>query len=206
MSPTSAGFHLLPTAAGMTVAPTIAGKLVSKLGRYKFSLISGTAFAALGLGLLGLLRTDTPSWVLDLDLFVLGCGFGQIIGMAMFAVQTSVPARHLGAATTGVRFTQTLGGAFGSAVLGTILTRRFAANLPDAAHGGQPSATQVHSLPAAARHVAINAFVGATDTVFLTAAAIMLVALALAFFLEETPLGDNEDVLAVEAGAVPVEE
>jgi len=67
-------------------------------------------------------------------------------------VQLAAPPRQLGVATTAVRFVQTLGGAFGAAVFGTILAR----------------ASAGHSI------------VHGVDTVFRWAAGVMVLALVLA--------------------------
>ncbi|MFI5838657.1 hypothetical protein ACIA8K_02915 [Catenuloplanes sp. NPDC051500] len=80
-------------------------------------------------------------------------------------------------ATTAIRFAQTMGGALGAAFSGTVLLHRFAAGSPTT----DPAA--IRALPPADRLVALHAFVGAIDTVFLTAGAVMAVAVALAFLL-----------------------
>jgi hypothetical protein len=84
--------------------------------------------------------------------------------------QAAVPVAQLGVTTTAVRFGQTLGGAFGAAVFGTVLARVYAAKAPAGA--------RLNVEP-----VAIGAFVSAVDVVFVLAAAVLALTFVLALSL-----------------------
>jgi EmrB/QacA subfamily drug resistance transporter len=172
-----AGLYLIPMALGMTVAGTVSGRLIARAWSARTFLISGTAIVAAAIGLLGLLRADTPWWVLGAELFLLGAGLGQLIGLLVVLAQKAVPPGQLGVATTAVRFAQTLGGAFGAALFGTVLTRALTARLP----AGPVDATRIRTLGPDA----VPAFVAAIDVVFRSASAVMVVAFVLALFLRE---------------------
>ena len=76
----------------------------------------------------------------------------------------AVPVQQLGVATTAVRFGQTLGGAFGAALFGTVLNRVYTAT---------------------------NSLVTAIDVVFLSAAGVAVLVLLLALRLRIEPYGDG---------------
>ncbi|GAA0390645.1 EmrB/QacA family drug resistance transporter [Acrocarpospora corrugata] len=155
------GLYLIPMAAGMALSGLVSGRAIGRGAPPRTFLLAGLAMSALAMLLLGLLRLDTPLWILDLDLALLGAGFGQSLGILIMLVQNSVPVDRLGVAITSIRFVQTLGISLGSAVFGLILDRVSSASLPS----GAPAAV-----------------VAGVDAVFLTAAAIMLAALATAAY------------------------
>ncbi len=172
LSPTSAGLHMLWMTCGFMFASVGAGTAVSKLGRYKIFPILGSSAATVALGLLGLLRADTSSWLFSGYIFLLGIGLGFLMQLLVLVVQNVVPASEIGTATTAATFIRTLGQAFGPAIFAAILTNRLAARLPGRAGGGsgEPSAATIRSLPPEVQHTVTEAFVNATNVVFLTAA------------------------------------
>jgi EmrB/QacA subfamily drug resistance transporter len=176
---TDAGLYLIPMAVGMTAAGTVSKRLIARSWPLRTFLISGTAIVAAAIGLLGLLRVDTPWWVLGGELFLLGAGLGQLIGLLIVLAQNAVPPWQLGVATTAVRFAQTLGGAFGAAVFGTVLTRALAARFP----AGSVDMARIRTLGPDG----VPAFVSAIDTVFRSASTVMVVAFVLTLLLREPP-------------------
>ncbi len=113
--------------AGTFPAFLAAGLALSGLAFNRFrwpvrtSMLVGTLFAAAALGALALTRDDTSFWLIRAELVVLGMGFGQLLGKLIIAVQQAAPRHQLGAATTGIRFFQSLGGAIGAAAFGSLL-------------------------------------------------------------------------------------
>ena len=104
----------------------------------------------------------------------------------------------LGVATSGATLFRSIGGAFGTAVLGAVFTAKLTSELPVGGGGGaalDPSAIQ--RLPAVQREPVIHAFTDAVDLVFLVAAAIALVAFALAWLIPERPLRATVDTTQV---------
>jgi EmrB/QacA subfamily drug resistance transporter len=176
---TAAGLYLIPMAAGMSASGLLSGRLLDRGWSARTFLVGGTVCATAGIGLLGFLGTDTSRWMLGTDLFLLGAGLGQLLGLLIVVVQRAAPAGQLGVATTAVRFAQTLGSAFGAALFGMVLSRAFAAHAPAGGVAALPS------LPPEARRVALRAFVDAVDTVFLSAAGVMVVAVVLATLIRD---------------------
>jgi EmrB/QacA subfamily drug resistance transporter len=207
-TPTAAGLRLLPLMVGVLGASITSGRMISRMGRYKIFPILGTGVATVGMGLLGLLRSDTGSVLLSLYMFVLGVGLGLVMQVLVLAVQNAVNPRDMGTATTATTFFRSMGGSFGTAVFGAILTNRLSANLPHTLAGqagGPPNPAKLQALPPAVRQLVIDAFVRATNVVFLTAAAVILVAFALSFLLKEIRLrgADEQHAGAREARLEP---
>ncbi len=195
-----AGLYLLPMAVGMTVSGIVSGRVVQKPGRFRKVMVSGMTMVTVSMALLSLLRADTSAWLLNGSLLLLGAGLGQVLGLALVAVQLTAPEEQMGVAITSVRFSQMLGGAIGTAILGTVLARSYASHLPDSlkdAQGGEPSAARIQELPADVQPQVVDALVGATNTVFLVGAGIAALTLAITYFFlpeptpsERTPAAD----------------
>ncbi|MER7706067.1 MFS transporter [Kitasatospora sp. NPDC097605] len=174
---TSASLYLIPMAAGMTVIGLVVNRLTARGWSVRTVLATGSGCAAAALLLLGLSGPETSLWLVRAELVLLGVGLGQLIGHLITVVQDAAPAHQLGVATTGVRFFQTLGGALGAALFGTVLARVFERHEP-----GMPLGA-VGGLTGAAREHAVAGFVDAADAVFLSAAGVMVLALLLALRL-----------------------
>ncbi|MFI1095899.1 MFS transporter [Streptomyces sp. NPDC020917] len=188
VKPTLAGVHLLPMAFGMIISAVVAGRLIRRPGRFRLVMVIGTVMVMAAFALLSRLHPDTSVWVANLDLLLLGAGLGMVLGMALLAVQVSVPREQLGVAITSVRFSQTLGGAVGSAVFGTILAREFASRVPDdlkGGSGGRSGIALLQTLTGQARQTVVDALVGATDRVFVSGAGIAALAVLITLFFRE---------------------
>ncbi|WP_406297984.1 MFS transporter [Embleya sp. NBC_00888] len=165
---TAAGAYLAFMALGMVIAGIVGTRLPWST---RSGLVAGTALAGVAFAGLALLDTDTSLWVLRGDLFILGLGFGQLVGRAIVAVQQAAPREHLGVTTTGIRFFQSLAGTLSVALFGSVLARVFTAK----SDVGEVSAI-AHLAPA--EHAdAVRAFVTGVDVVFAGAAGLMVLAL-----------------------------
>ena len=135
-SPVGAGLRLFPwTVMIMTVAP-IAGRLSDRYGS-RWLMTAGTLIAATGMGLL--LRTEPGSSYVGVILpafMVLGGGMAMTMAPMTAAVMASVEPRHAGVASAATNTSRELGGVFGIALLGAVVTgafkRGFLARLLDA--------------------------------------------------------------------------
>lgn len=108
--------------AFLALGLVLSGLMFNRRGwTLRTSLLVGTVLAGVALGALALTRDDTSFWLIRAELVVLGTGFGQLLGKLVTAVQRAAPRHQLGAATTGVRFFQSLGGAIGAAGFGSLL-------------------------------------------------------------------------------------
>jgi EmrB/QacA subfamily drug resistance transporter len=167
-----AGLYLLPLAVGMSAVGIATGRLAERGWSERTFVISGAAVSCVAFLLLATTGTETSLWLLRAELLLMGVGFGQLIGQLIVLVQEAAPPHQLGVATTAIRFFQTLGQALGAALFGTTVIRLYDGP------GGTPDA--VPHLTGTARTAGIEAYVSATDTVFLCAAAVMALCVLMA--------------------------
>ncbi len=207
-SPTESGLQLIPVMAGVLIGSIGSGQIITKTGRYKVFPVAGTAIAAAGMFLLSRLDAGTSVLYAAVAMFVMGLGLGLVMQVLVLAVQNAVDYSELGVATSGATLFRSMGGSLGTAVLGAIFTNRLTNELSGSPAAGvgsgsiDPSALQ--RLPAAIRDGYTNAFTDSLSTVFLVAAAIVLVAFLLSWFIEERPLRQTVDTAGVgEAFAAP---
>ena len=136
VSPTISGVYLLPMVLGLLITSIGSGQLIARTGRYKVFPIIGTALMAIALGLLATLDQTTPTPLMYLYFFLLGASLGLIIQVLVIAVQNTASYADLGAATSGVTFFRTIGGAFGVSVFGAIFTNQLSASSRRRCTGG----------------------------------------------------------------------
>jgi hypothetical protein len=96
-------------AAGLALGAAGGSLILARARSVRPSILLSTTLAAAALGGLAAGGTGTPIAVLLALLMLLGLGVGFGIGNEMILVQQTVQRRDLGTATTGVRFTETLG-------------------------------------------------------------------------------------------------
>jgi EmrB/QacA subfamily drug resistance transporter len=199
-SPTGSGLQILPLMGGLLITSIGSGQIISRTGRYKVFPVIGTAVMTIGLLLFSGWNAHTSKLEASADMFVLGLGLGSVMQVLVLAVQNAVDYADLGVATSGATLFRSIGGAVGTAVLGSIFSNRLASELASAL---PPSATKglgnvahanpaaLSKLPAAAHAAYIQAFTNALDTVFLVAACVAAFAFLLSWLLEERPLRET---------------
>jgi len=207
-SPTESGLQLIPVMAGVLIGSIGSGQIISATGRYKVFPIVGTAIATVGMLLLSRLDAQTSTLYASVAMFVMGLGLGLVMQVLVLAVQNAVDYAELGVATSGATLFRSMGGSLGTAVLGAIFTNRLTSELagsPAAQVGsGSIDPSSVERLPAAIRDGYTGAFTDSLSTVFLVAAAIVLVAFLLSWLIEERPLRQTVETAGVgEAFATP---
>jgi hypothetical protein len=147
------------------------------------------------------LEIDTTLWVSFGYMVVIGVGLGLCMQSLILAVQNSVELRDLGAATSTVTFFRSLGGSFGVAILGAILTTRLDDELAErltasgtGTGGGQVSINEpsaILALPEPVRTAIQEAFVAALHPVFLVAGLVAVVAIAVTLAMPDRRLQDG---------------
>jgi EmrB/QacA subfamily drug resistance transporter len=195
VSATISGVYLLPMVLGLLLTSVGSGQLISRLGRYKVYPIVGTALLTLSMFLLSNLSVTTSSLVLNTYFFVLGLSLGLILQVLVIAVQNSADYADLGAATSGMTFFRSIGGAFGVAICGSVFSNRLASelaavHLPHGFTAGAASSNPalLKALPAAARGTVLHAYAVSIDRIFLFALPVAAAAFVLSWFLREVPL------------------
>jgi hypothetical protein len=181
---------------------------MTRTGRYKIFPILGAATVIVALFLLSRHQVDSPYWYVGLSLYIMGMGLGLTMQVLMTVVQNAVDRKDMGVATSAVTFFRQMGGSFGTALFGAILTSRLAVHIADGMQAlparAQASAGSgkvdklandvqaIDALPEPLHGIVTAAFSGALSDVFLTAVPLVVVALAAAFFIKELPLASRQ--------------
>jgi EmrB/QacA subfamily drug resistance transporter len=124
-TPVQAGVRLLAFSAVILVVAPISGRLSDKYGSRWFMTV-GPLLAATGMALM--LRTQPESSYLTVILpsfLVLACGMAMTMTPMTAAVMASVETRHAGVASAATNTSRELGGVFGIALLGAVVTAAF---------------------------------------------------------------------------------
>ncbi|MFG2047552.1 MDR family MFS transporter [Micromonospora sp. NPDC048935] len=208
-SPTRSGLLMLPMMAGIIITSILTGRAMTRIGRYKWFPVAGSATLLVGMFLFTRLAVSTSLWVAFGYMVVIGIGLGLCMQSLILAVQNAVSVRDLGAGTSSATFFRSLGGSFGVAILGTVLSSRLTSGLGDrlpgaiaqlppqeqaavAASGGTNISINdpatILALPGPVRAAIQGAFVDALDMVFLTAGLIAIVAVVVTLTLPNTQL------------------
>lgn len=130
-SATKSGLILTPESFGISLVAAGSGWIVAKTGRYKWAMLLGPILAAGALLVLSRINPDTSGLDLAPTLFVLGAGLGLVFPNLTLSVQNAAPLADLGIATSTSNFFRSMGGAFGAAVGGALLTDRLDTELAE---------------------------------------------------------------------------
>jgi EmrB/QacA subfamily drug resistance transporter len=117
----SAGLLLIPQGVGMLVARPLIGKLTDKLGARNVVLVS-LALAVVGTIPFVFFNEASSLIVVSVVLFVRGMGIGGVTIPMMTDAYTGMVKQEIAQASVGTRLMQNIGGAFGSAVLATVVS------------------------------------------------------------------------------------
>jgi hypothetical protein len=158
------------------------------------------------------LNEDTSFTILSIYAVLVGAGLGLSMQTIVIALQNSVDFQDMGIATSSNTFFRSLGGAFGTAVFGTILSNRVAFYLqenfatlsqsnPKAVEGFDSTKLEVittntsiiGTLPPVIRDTVLHSFTQTFQVVFFAAAPVTFIGFVLAFFLKEKPLQSSSD-------------
>ena len=217
-SATNAGMILMPVMLSGVVAAIIAGQIISRTGHYQFLAILGVATMAAGAYRFTQLDTRSSSTDAVRYMVVAGAGLGITLPTFMICVQNAFPHHALGVVTASIQFFRNIGGALGTAVLGSFMTIRLADRIhdtvPTEAAGSLPpevleklsdpnSIMNPETMTRIRETVGLEgsasalgtveqrvrtALAGAMHDVFLLGLGITLAALAVTLFLKEIPL------------------
>ena len=136
----SSGLLVVPFLGATVVGAYLSGQVARRMGRTRAILVFALTLATCALIVLALLG---PLWVVLTASFALGCGIGATMPTVLMTVQNAASQRDVGAATGSLLFLRSMGGAFGSTLVGTVLALSFNAAL---ARMGQVVAVDLGSL------------------------------------------------------------
>lgn len=172
------------TGAGSTLTPMLLGWVVSSIigsrallyMSYRTVVLLGTVLLTLGAFLMTRATSDVTQLQLMINLGLMGVGMGFSVSPFLIAVQSYVARRDMGAATSTLQFSRSIGGTLGVSVMGAALSARLATTLTAA--GVDPTTVSLNSLldPLAGSDAAAglndtlrSALAISTQTVFLIA-------------------------------------
>jgi MFS family permease len=209
---TEAGLKLIPLMLGILSVTITSGRIITKTGKYRIFPILGTITMSLGLLLMTTLSVDTPYWQLSIYSIIVGAGLGASMQTIVIALQNAVDFKDLGIATSSNTFFRSLGGAFGTAIFGTILSHQVTKNLesgfqnlattnpeqlanldPGLIGTLQNNTEAIATLPAPVQSTVLESFMGAFQTVFWAAFPVVLIGFLFALFLREKPLQSSAE-------------
>ncbi|MDA2814243.1 MDR family MFS transporter [Nocardiopsis sp. RSe5-2] len=212
MSPTASGLMTLPMVLGLLTASVSSGFLVSRTGRWKRYPVAGMVLILAGFGVLSTLETGSSLVLVGAGVALIGLGLGLSMQILILAVQNALPRSDMAAATSAVSFFRNLGGAFGVAVFGAVMTERLhseleamarsaakaaaaseaqglpAPEMPHLSEKALGSPDAIHALPAVVQDGVIEAFNTAMHQVFILGMPIAAVGFVLVLFLRQAPL------------------
>jgi MFS family permease len=172
----TAGLYLLPLLVGLVTAAALAGPVIARTGHYKMYPVIGAILAGGSMYGLSLMDATSNIFTILVLMFFGGAGLGLFIQVSLLAGQNAAEYRDLGIATGALNFFKSIGGAFGAALFGAILTH------------GLGGGNIVH----------------AYQSVFIWTLPFMGLALVLGLIMKEKPL--SEEMMEVVEGKVEVPE
>ena len=161
-SPVAAGLRLFAFSVVILFIAPLSGRLSDRFGSRWF-MTFGPLVAAGGLGLL--LRTDPTSAYVSVLLpafIVLAAGMAMTMSPMTAAVMGSVDVQHAGVASAATNTSREIGGVFGIALLGAIVTAAFKRDFLARLLAGGMTSAQAHGIVTAAGNAAATGGTTAT--------------------------------------------
>ena len=210
-----AGLRMTPLAIGLIPGAPLAVKIAGRVGIGPVVALGLTTVAG-ALGLLSTAQVDSGYGLVFASLVMLGFGMGASMAPATEAIMSALPKERAGVGSATNDTTRMVGGTFGVAVLGSLLSSGYGAEMDGATQGlpGPAASIASDSLGGAAAvaqriggeagqalsHAADVAFVSAMSTSLMVAAGVALTGAVLAIRL--LPHGAPEPT-AAKTEAVP---
>jgi EmrB/QacA subfamily drug resistance transporter len=196
-----AGLSLVLASLGWTAGSFIAAPGMNRLG-YRSVCVAGMLLMAAGYGwFIAAGRVEFFS-VLAVGALI-GVGMGMVSITSMVAAQNTAPRDQLGAATSTVMLGRMLGGAFGIALMGSVLVARMEQRLMEVSSGAFAGLSEgllkklanPHNLldpatraliPESVRAFLVEILAGSIWHAFVAGFVVMLVGLAVSFFMSSS--------------------
>ncbi len=182
---TETGVLFMPMAAAMMFASPLGGALIGRV-EPRYVLFASTGVSAFGIALFS--RLDPKSGVADiiLPLFIMAFGMGFGMAQRTSLVTAAVPPEDVGVASSVLALARNIAGAFGIAIFGSILTNAHSTNLLAAASYSALNSRTPTDLAKFLTLISLRAQIDSFGTVYLVAAAVVLVGAVLALRIRLT--------------------
>ncbi|KAH8556632.1 major facilitator superfamily domain-containing protein [Umbelopsis sp. PMI_123] len=164
------------------IANVITGLVIVKTGHYTWAMRSSLVVLSISCGLLTLLKVDSSRGLIVGLMIVTGVGAGGIINSEIITAQASVAYEFVPIITPLMTFCDQVGGIFGIAIVGSILSNKLydniaALNLTDVSSAlVRQSSSYMDALPEPARTLVLHAYADAVNTSYWGSAAFAIVA------------------------------
>jgi MFS family permease len=133
-TPSDTGLLLVPLTIGIGAGSLVTGRLVSKTGLTTVYPVGGLAFATVIFIVLALWASDFSATQFAIVMLLSGLFMGTVMGVVQVSVQSAAGQARLGEAAASVQFSRSIGAAFGTALVATILFGVLTTKSPEAAH------------------------------------------------------------------------
>ncbi|KAF4556625.1 Efflux pump-like protein 3 [Elsinoe fawcettii] len=198
-SPLLSGVALFPSTFTVAPASVVVGVLVTKTGRYRWSLYIGWFLATLGFGLQYLMTPTVPTVAWVFFLLITGLGTGLLFPGLGFSIQAATSEQDTAPAVALFTFMRTFGQAIGVAVGGVVfqnaIKRQIASRPLIAANASQWAADSsalvqmIHAMPEGPIKVdLIESYADALKVVWAVCCGFAGLALLLTFLIKEFSL------------------
>jgi EmrB/QacA subfamily drug resistance transporter len=151
-SPFGAGLRLVPAAIGITIGAPLSSRIAERIGA-KIPVAFGLAVTACGFAMLSTADAESTYLFVAGALFLFSAGMGLAMTPATNAIMGAVPRDNAGIGAAINDTTRQVGGAFGVAVIGSILSTSYRGSIEGA----------LAQLPAQAAQAARESIGGATQ-------------------------------------------
>ncbi|KAG0291872.1 hypothetical protein BGZ96_004774 [Linnemannia gamsii] len=171
-SATNAGLTMIPLEAGVFISSNIAGLLVSKYGKYRPYIFTGTGIAVVGICLCLVLAETSSKVIHVVILFVCGLGVGQLFPTLIVAIQASVERKDLATVSALHNFFRMTGSGFGVAINGALFQNNLDSGLKTSgvpsewADLAKNSAQKIVDIPETYRGMVEDVYLDSMKTVF----------------------------------------
>ncbi|UJW35256.1 MFS transporter [Saccharothrix sp. AJ9571] len=194
-SPLEAGFRVMPLAVSVLLVTPFSPRISAWIG-IPATIAAGLAVLGGGLLALSFVTTDSGYGPTLLGLVLVGAGVGIAMPTSANALMGAIPRERAGIASGLTSTLQELGTSLGVAILGSLVSARFAAELPsflpDGVERSIGLALQAAGTPEAVHEVR-DAFVSGISVSLLCGAAAAVAAGVLAWVLLRREGGDRVD-------------
>jgi predicted MFS family arabinose efflux permease len=121
-TPTHAGLLMTPLVAGTSIGSIVNGRLFSKQKEPGRLMVFGSILLSIGCLLTLTFSTTSPDWWILLSMSLCGFGLGFLLPNFTLFMQMLAEQRDVGIASALIQTTRALGSAFGTALVGVIIS------------------------------------------------------------------------------------
>jgi EmrB/QacA subfamily drug resistance transporter len=132
-TPSTTGLLLVPLTIGIGTGSLVTGRLVSKTGLTTVFPVVGLALVTLNLLILAFWASAISVTALAGLMLWNGLFMGTVMGVVQVTVQSDAGTQRLGEAAASVQFSRSIGAAFGTALVATVLFGMLTLQNPEAA-------------------------------------------------------------------------